>query len=48
VLQLFKDLNRDGLTVLLVTHDLDVAAQARRRVVFRDGLIVNDEWSAAA
>jgi putative ABC transport system ATP-binding protein len=48
VLQLFKDLNRDGLTVLLVTHDMDVASQARRRVVFRDGLIVADESTRAA
>jgi putative ABC transport system ATP-binding protein len=48
VLQLFTDLNAEGLTVLLVTHDLGVASKARRRVVFRDGLVVNDERSQAA
>jgi putative ABC transport system ATP-binding protein len=44
VLQLFRDLNADGLTLILVTHDLGVAAQARRRITFRDGLIVSDEY----
>jgi putative ABC transport system ATP-binding protein len=43
VLQLFRDLNAGGLTLILVTHDLGVAAQARRRITFRDGLIVSDE-----
>jgi putative ABC transport system ATP-binding protein len=44
VLQLFQDLSAEGLTVIIVTHDLGVAAQARRRITFRDGLIVNDEF----
>jgi putative ABC transport system ATP-binding protein len=44
VLQLFQDLNAEGLTVIIVTHDLGVAAQAKRRITFRDGLIVNDEY----
>ena len=43
VLQLFQDLNAEGVTVVVVTHDRDVAAQMRRRVTFRDGLIVADE-----
>lgn len=47
VLQLFRDLNAEGLTLILVTHDLDVAAQAKRRVTFRDGLIVNDDQGGA-
>lgn len=47
VLALFKQLNRDGLTLILVTHDLDVAAAARRQVAFRDGLIVSDQQVAA-
>jgi len=47
VLALFDELNRQGLTVLVVTHDSDVAARARRRVAFRDGLIVSDERSPA-
>ena len=41
ILELLASLNRDrGLTIVMVTHEADVAAWARRRVVFRDGLIV--------
>ncbi len=47
VLRLFEELNRDGLTLAIVTHDVEVAAQARRRVAFRDGHIVSDERSPA-
>ena len=43
VLALFAQLNAEGLTLVLVTHDHDVAAAARRRVAFRDGLIIEDE-----
>ena len=46
VLQLFAELNADGLTLAIVTHDPDVAAQAHRRVAFRDGHIVSDERRA--
>jgi putative ABC transport system ATP-binding protein len=47
VLKLFEELNRDGLTLAIVTHDPDVAGEAHRRVAFRDGLIVSDERTAA-
>lgn len=40
ILDLFRDLNRQGNTVILVTHDLGIAAQARRQVELRDGLVV--------
>ena len=41
ILELLTNLNRDAqLTIVMVTHEPDVAAWARRRVVFRDGLIV--------
>jgi len=43
VMTLFEQLNSEGLTVILVTHDANVAARARRRVGFRDGLIISDE-----
>jgi putative ABC transport system ATP-binding protein len=39
ILDLFKELNRQGNTVLLVTHDLSIAALAARQVEIRDGLI---------
>jgi putative ABC transport system ATP-binding protein len=48
VLALFHQLNAEGLTILIVTHDHDVAAQAGRRVTFRDGLIVSDDKGGPA
>ena len=39
IIALFTDLNRQGHTVLLVTHDLGIAHQAHRRVEIRDGVI---------
>jgi len=48
VLALFRQLNADGLTLVIVTHDQEVAAQADRRVSFRDGRIIEDERSAPA
>jgi len=42
VMRLLADLNDHGITVVLVTHEHDVAAWARRRLVFRDGRIVED------
>ena len=41
-MRLFAALNADGITVILVTHEPDVAHWARRRVVFRDGHILED------
>lgn len=42
VMQLLRDLNAQGHTVLLITHDPDVAAQANRIVELKDGSIVSD------
>jgi len=39
VLTLLETLNADGVAVVVVTHDRDVAARARRQIVMRDGLI---------
>jgi putative ABC transport system ATP-binding protein len=39
VLALLESLNADGVAVVLVTHDRDVAARARRQIVMKDGLI---------
>ena len=47
VLGLFEQLNREGLTLIIVTHDAEVAARARRRIAFRDGKVVQDERSPA-
>jgi putative ABC transport system ATP-binding protein len=48
VLALFETLNRGGLTLVIVTHDGQVAARAKRRVAFLDGRVAEDERSAAA
>jgi putative ABC transport system ATP-binding protein len=42
VLALLESLNAEGVAVVLVTHDKDVAARAHRQIVMRDGLIVDD------
>ena len=44
IMQLLRSLNQDGgITVIMVTHEPDMAAFARRIVHFRDGLIERDE-----
>ncbi|MDP2875397.1 MAG: ABC transporter ATP-binding protein [Holophaga sp.] len=45
ILELFGQLNAAGNTVILVTHDLGIAAQARRRVEISDGLIACNEMN---
>jgi putative ABC transport system ATP-binding protein len=43
IMALLTGLNRDrGITIVIVTHDLEIAGYARRRVVFRDGSILSD------
>jgi len=42
VLGIFDRLNAEGITVILVTHEQDVANHARRQIVFRDGRVVED------
>ena len=43
VMDIFQKLNRDGLTIVLVTHEPDIARFTRRQIVFRDGHIKRDE-----
>ncbi len=43
IMQIFQDLNEQGLTIVLVTHEPDIAQFAKRIVVFRDGKIRKDE-----
>ena len=42
VMGLLQKLNRDGMTVVIVTHEHDIAAFARRNIHFRDGLVLED------
>ena len=48
IMRLLSQLNAQGITVVLVTHEADVAAWARRRIVFRDGAIVEDQRTGVA
>jgi putative ABC transport system ATP-binding protein len=43
VMEVFQTLNDKGLTIILVTHETDIARFARRSIVFRDGMIRRDE-----
>jgi putative ABC transport system ATP-binding protein len=42
MIELFARVNRDGTTILVVTHDEDLARAAKRVVHMRDGIIVDD------
>ena len=42
IMNLFTELNRQGITIIMVTHEADVASHAGRRITFRDGLIIGD------
>jgi ABC-type lipoprotein export system ATPase subunit len=42
IMSLLAGLNARGMTVVMVTHESDIAAWAGRRIVFRDGAIVED------
>ncbi|MBN1129455.1 MAG: ABC transporter ATP-binding protein [Chitinispirillaceae bacterium] len=43
IMALFQRLNQRGITVIMVTHEPDIAQYATRRITFRDGRIINDE-----
>ncbi|MBK7501446.1 MAG: ABC transporter ATP-binding protein [Polaromonas sp.] len=42
IMRLLTDLNQQGMTVIIVTHEPDIAEWARRKVVFKDGSIIED------
>ncbi|HUV56705.1 MAG TPA: ABC transporter ATP-binding protein [Dehalococcoidales bacterium] len=43
IIAIFRQLNKDGITVILVTHEMDVASQTRRIIRLMDGQIASDE-----
>lgn len=47
IMALFNQLNDEGVTLVLVTHEADIARHARRQIRFRDGQIVNDTGARA-
>ena len=43
IISIFRQLNRDGITVVLVTHEMDIASQTGRTIRLLDGQIISDE-----
>src|ERR1700730_4492200 len=42
IMGIFQQLNERGITIIMVTHEPDIASYARRNVVMRDGMVLND------
>jgi len=42
VLQMLKDLNKEGNTIVMITHDREIAADAKRMITVKDGVITSD------
>jgi len=42
VMEIFQSLNEKGITIIMVTHEADIAAYARRNIVMKDGLVRSD------
>lgn len=47
IIQIFCQLNRDGITIVMVTHEMDIAAQAKRIIRLLDGQIIEDKLTGA-
>ncbi len=47
IISILTELHADGITVIIVTHELDIAGRANRIITMRDGLIVSDEFNLA-
>ncbi|WP_326512479.1 ABC transporter ATP-binding protein [Clostridium intestinale] len=44
VLNMLEDLNKEGNTIIIITHDKEIAAEAKRMITVRDGIITSDTW----
>ena len=47
IMSIFQELNDRGITIIMVTHEPDIASYARRNVVMRDGLVLSDKRVAS-
>jgi putative ABC transport system ATP-binding protein len=45
ILEIFDELNKQGKTFIMVTHDVNIAARTMRVIRLRDGLVVSDVWN---
>jgi putative ABC transport system ATP-binding protein len=45
IMEILEELNREGITVILVTHEADIAAYASREIVIKDGQILSDRMT---
>ena len=43
IMKTFRQLNKQGITIIMVTHEPDIASYAKRGLIFRDGLIIDDK-----
>ncbi len=48
IVELLQELNREGATLVVITHDADLAATLPRQVHMRDGLVVGDTTTVGA
>ena len=47
IMNTFQQLNSQGITIIMVTHEPDIAAFTSRQIIFRDGLIISDTLNTA-
>ncbi len=43
IMGMFQKLNAEGITIIMVTHELDIAKYAKRNIIMRDGQVISDE-----
>jgi putative ABC transport system ATP-binding protein len=46
IMGLFQKLNEGGITIIMVTHELDIASYCKRNLIMRDGSLINDTYVA--
>ena len=43
VMKIFQDINKQGHTIVMITHEPDIASYAKRVIILRDGKIISDK-----